>query len=632
MSGAADPRDLTPAELLDQLAQASERLRRLQDVGNHLATALSTDDVVDAVMTALQPPQSASARMLWLLDDSGQQLELARHAGTDQRAAELFATIDVDSSLPGAVACRERRTVISPSRDDTVERFPELEGAPRTSDGFIAVPLAVDEGTLGVLAFGYSGPLNDADVVFLEAAASHVAQTLSRVRLSEALARRADEALAAARRERRRSSQFEFIAAVTEAAVTALDHRELMHGVAAAAVPTLGDWCSLHFAPGPGKSIETVVAHADPGRQAWAHELARSFPLDPTQRRGVAAVLLSGQAQRTTWPTVVDRVEPTDHDLTPLEVEALAGDALPASVIVVPIETKRRVIGALRAVRTGAAGEHDHDDISLAETVAGRIADALDNLWLTEQHRQISVVLQEALLPPALPTIEHLDIAATYLPAGPANNVGGDFYDLFALDATSSALFIGDACGTGPNAAALTSIARHTARAAVRHGYGHRDVLEWVNQAVKHSDRNLHCTACYATIDQPTEPGAPITVRVACGGHPLPLHTTADRRTSLIGAPGTLLGIFDDITVSVEEAELHPGDTMIFYTDGITDLPAPYGRNEAELTSFISSLPRGLDARQIADAICADLAERVPDSHRHDDVALLVVRDARPVG
>jgi serine phosphatase RsbU (regulator of sigma subunit) len=91
-----------------------------------------------------------------------------------------------------------------------------------------------------------------------------------------------------------------------------------------------------------------------------------------------------------------------------------------------------------------------------------------------------------------------------------------------------------------------------------------------------------------------------------------------------------LLGFFDTITTSVHAAELAPGDTIIFYTDGITDLPSPYGRTAEELAAFIAALPRGLTARELGDAICADLAARVPDPDRHDDVALLIVRDARP--
>ena len=619
------------SDLPGALAAAEERLKRLQQIGNRLATALSTDDVVDAVMEALQPPRGTSARMLWLVADDPQVLHLARSAGTKPGAAELFATIPTGSPLPAAVALRERRTVISPSRHDTVERFPDLDDAPRSSDGFIAVPLCVDDGALGVLAFGYTGPLNDADVIVLEAAASHVAQTLSRVKLSESLARRADDAVAAAQRERRRSSQFEFIVAVTEAAVTATDHRDLLRGVAAAAVPTLGDWCSLHFAPQAGMTIETVAAHTDPDRQPWADALAARFPLDPSGRRGVAAVIATGQTEHLIWRTDgSERTGPAGHVLAPLEAEALAEGAGVASVIIVPIETKRRVIGALRAVRTGEGCDHDQDDIALAETVAGRIADALDNIWLTEQHRHISVTLQQALLPPALPTVENLDVAATYLPAGHASDVGGDFYDLFALDATTTALLIGDACGTGPNAAALTGIARHTARAAARHGHDHRETLEWVNQAVLLSDRDLHCTACYATIEQPATPDGPITVRVTAGGHPLPIHKAADG-TRTIGAPGTLLGLFDTITGSVDTAWLRPGEVIVFYTDGITDLPAPYGCTAEELAEHVASLPEHLTAREVGDAIFADLAARVPDSDRHDDVALVVIRDARPL-
>jgi sigma-B regulation protein RsbU (phosphoserine phosphatase) len=231
------------------------------------------------------------------------------------------------------------------------------------------------------------------------------------------------------------------------------------------------------------------------------------------------------------------------------------------------------------------------------------------------------VTLQQALLPPALPTVPGLDIAARYWPAG-VNPVGGDFYDVFAIDDDTWALVIGDACGTGPDAAALTSIARHTVRAAARHGIAAGDVMAWLNEAVLHSNRDLHCTACFASLTA-REGSWQLTSTAA--GHPLPIvATAAGPRT--VGAPGTLLGAFDQITTETGHVQLHAGDVVVLYTDGITDLPPPHGTLPTELADAIHELRDLPTANDLADAIHGLLLTRVPDIDRRDDVALLVVR------
>jgi GAF domain-containing protein len=631
-----DERDAVAWSGLEEaLAESAERLQRLQRVSHALAGALTVSDVAAAAMEVLDAPAGTTARALWLVDSGADSMELVAESGMLPEARAQYARIPLDSTLPGAAAVRDLRTVISPSRDDAVERFPELRDAPQSGDGFIAVPLPVEQQAAGVLVFGYNGQLDDSEVGFLEAAAGHLAQSLARVGLSEALRQRAEEAADLARRateaagrERQRREELEFIAAVTQAAISSATHDELIQALATVAVPTLGDWCSVHFVPELGAAVQTVVVHADPTRQGWADRLAQQFPYDPTGERGVAFVLRTGRPDfmAEVPPEVTEAAstrfgDDTDRDTAPV----LAVELDATSVITVPIATKRRVIGALQVVRSGASRAYDLDDVALAEGVAGRVADAIENTWLTEQHRFISVTLQQAFLPPALAIIPDLEVSSAYWPAGTASDVGGDFYDVFSIGNRRWALAIGDACGTGPNAAALTMIARHTTRAAARHDQEPHQVLEWVNEAVRLSDRDLFCTACYATISQPEGDGAGLVLRCVSGGHPLPIHRTSTG-TKLLGRPGTLLGVFDTIRTVTEQIILEPGDTVVFYTDGVTDLPPPYGRTENDLARLIDDLPADLSADEVKDAIRADLVTRVPDPERHDDVALLVIR------
>ena len=261
-------------------------------------------------------------------------------------------------------------------------------------------------------------------------------------------------------------------------------------------------------------------------------------------------------------------------------------------------------------------------------SAASRIADALDNMWLTGQHRHISATLQRALLPPKLPEIDGIDLAVRYWPAGAAVEAGGDFYDVFAIAPSTWSLLIGDVCGTGPDAAALTGITRHTVRAAARHGQDHRSVLEWLNEAMRLSNRDRFCTAVYATLTTTDDGGWRFSSSAA--GHPRPIIVRADGRVELHGPFGSLLGVFEEIDVQVAETTLEPGDSVVLYTDGLTDLRPPHARTEAELAELVSDLVNGGSAEKLAEAIHTAITDELESDDRRDDIALLVFRVDEP--
>jgi serine phosphatase RsbU (regulator of sigma subunit) len=435
--------------------------------------------------------------------------------------------------------------------------------------------------------------------------------------------RLAAEAASAARRERRQRERLESLVSMTDATIGAPTADALMESVVQAAVPRLGEWCILQFVPEAGAQMPQHVAHADPDQAEVARQVLRRHPFVPVGRIGIPAVLRTGLAE-----LIVDVDESTLEALAqstsqPDAVRPVLATARLRSLITVPLTTKRGVIGALQLVRTDAGPPFDTDDLALARLAAGRVAEALDNIWLLEQHRQISAELQRSLLPPALPTLARAEVAARYWPAGAVAEVGGDFYDVFGLADDRWAVVIGDVCGTGPNAAAVSGIVRHTIRAAARHGHDHRTVLAWINEAVRESGRHLFCTTCYATLDaNPT--GHVLTV--AAGGHPLPLVVRASGEAQALGRPGTLLGVFEHVNSHPRSTELLPGDVVVFYTDGISDLPPPHLLTPEQVTELIVGAAQHGSAEAIADAIHADLERRLPLARREDDIALLVVR------
>ena len=158
------------------------------------------------------------------------------------------------------------------------------------------------------------------------------------------------------------------------------------------------------------------------------------------------------------------------------------------SAITVAMKKRGRVVGALQFIRSVRSRPYTADDVALAETVAGRIASSLENLRLHERQREIARTLQRSLLPATLPDMPGLDTAVRYWPHGEGSEVGGDFYDIFALEEPGQfAIVLGDVCGTGPAAAALTGLARHTIRDSAWHGDPPATVLAALNRAVRRS-------------------------------------------------------------------------------------------------------------------------------------------------
>ena len=445
--------------------------------------------------------------------------------------------------------------------------------------------------------------------------------------------RRGEEDRAAAfERERLRRDRFQFLMKLTDTAVSSADHRSFMGAAAAAAVPKLGDWCSIHFRPEPGGNVEVVVAHVDPMKVAWADELARRFPSDPEGETGVAAVMRSGTTEFINDITapVIDEALGRSH-LDPSvkrDLRIVLEELALTSVITVPLLTKRGVLGAMQFVVTAESGRvYDADDVALAEVAAGRVADVLDNMWLTDRHRRISETLQRALLPPGLPTIPGVELAVRYWPAGRMVEAGGDFYDVFAIGPQRWAILIGDVCGTGPDAAALTGIARHTVRAAARHGHNHRVVLEWLNEAIGNSGRDRFCTAVYATIEAE---GDHWRLTTSSAGHPRPIVARRDGAAAPLGQHGSLIGVFPDLDVTITDIDLGPGDTIVLYTDGLTDLPPPRDQTEEQVVDLVANVVPGRAAHEIADAIRCPADEASPTNDRPDDVALVVLKIVAP--
>ncbi|MEU6476739.1 SpoIIE family protein phosphatase [Streptomyces sp. NPDC047017] len=190
-----------------------------------------------------------------------------------------------------------------------------------------------------------------------------------------------------------------------------------------------------------------------------------------------------------------------------------------------------------------------------------------------EQLADALAALQESLVPSTLPAVPGLDAAVYYHTASPVR-LGGDFYDLFPLGGPQWAFFLGDVCGKGPRAAALTSLTRYTLRAAALHDPDPVSALRTLNAALHQryasSGDPRYCTVVFGVLEP--RPDGRVTVRLASGGHPPALVLRHDGRVEPLPTPGGLLvGALPDAGFTAARTVLGPGDTLLLYTDGLTE-------------------------------------------------------------
>ncbi|MET0511824.1 MAG: MASE1 domain-containing protein [Thermoleophilaceae bacterium] len=277
------------------------------------------------------------------------------------------------------------------------------------------------------------------------------------------------------------------------------------------------------------------------------------------------------------------------------------------------------------------AGNPPDEALLLAQTFVGvaGVSALILAAVITERKRvedtveYIADTLQASLLPSRLPEIPGVQAAVDFRPAGERHVVGGDFYDLFQTDDGSWAVVVGDVCGKGAPAAAVTGLARYTLRAAAIQEDRPSSVLKLLNDAIlRQRSPNEFCSVAFARLKQNGAQGTRATL--STGGHPLPLVLRSDGSVETIGSHGTLLGVVKEPELSDATVELHPGDALMLYTDGLTDAHAPQRTvTQADLAAALAACA-GRPASQIAREV-AHAALGNSEARPRDDIALLVL-------
>jgi serine phosphatase RsbU (regulator of sigma subunit) len=243
-----------------------------------------------------------------------------------------------------------------------------------------------------------------------------------------------------------------------------------------------------------------------------------------------------------------------------------------------------------------------------------------------ERTRELAQTLQQSLLPREFPEIPGVRITGHYRAAAQGQDVGGDFYDVFTIGARHWGIAIGDVAGKGPEAAALTAFARYTLRALAE--LDPARVLEQLNDnALRHPpqipEQLLTVLFAVAWVQEDA-----LVAEVATAGHPAPLLRRATGAVEMVACRGPLIGLTNVPEYASEHVVLGPGDTLLLYTDGLTDARAPDKvLDEPELAGVVERAA-GRRGQELA-AYLEQTATQNQDPR--DDIALLLI-DRLPAG
>ena len=410
-----------------------------------------------------------------------------------------------------------------------------------------------------------------------------------------------------------------FMAEASRVLASSMDYTETLQEVARLAVPQIADWCAVDVLGESGEIERVTVHHSDPRKIALAERLNRSYHPSPEDPAGVSEVIRSGQA-RLYSDIEPDALAAYARDSAHLE---LLREVQATAVIIVPLAAPTRTLGAITLVSSCSSRRLTEADLGLAVRLGRRAGTAVENARLYTERTRIAHTLQRALLPESLAEIDGVEVQTLYSAAGELNEVGGDFYDVFDYDEDRTMLVIGDVCGKGPRAAGVTALARHTLRAAAIGGRTPTEMLATLHRALLRQPPGADmCTVCLIVL---TRVEHEVRLTIALAGHPPPLLISPRGDVAQVGQSGTILGVVDPLNISESELTLGAGETLLLYTDGVTEAGRPDRLlGEEGLLELCTAAP-GLAPAEFLQHIERAALERA-QGHLRDDIALLALR------
>ena len=407
-------------------------------------------------------------------------------------------------------------------------------------------------------------------------------------------------------------------------------------------------------APDPAPFLFVIFTYV----LVWGIFRLRLLDLVPVARGALVAQMVDGVAVLDREGRVAD-ANPAAAALIGVRRQDLLGryleEVLPQVSPLLTQHTQGRTTTARLALeRDGGRSDQAASISSLTDRGGAEIARLLVLRDVTEQvgyeqrlramlddRTRLADTLQAGLRPSSFVPVPGVRISARWVPAGGrSGRVSGDFYDVHQTLGGDHAFVLGDVAGKGVHAAVVTSMARYTLRTLSAQGWSPARILEQLNQALLVDiEEERFCTVLYGRltqdqidVEQPWTPGVRVTL--ALGGHPQPLVRWLDGSVTVVGQPGTVLGLLNRVEVKEESVHLQPGEVLVAYTDGVTEARSGGEQfGEQRLADVIAASAAGLrgSSGPAAAALLADaVADRVLDAvesfaSERDDVAVLVV-------
>ncbi|MGC4804916.1 SpoIIE family protein phosphatase [Micromonospora sp. DT233] len=452
---------------------------------------------------------------------------------------------------------------------------------PRPGNELLQVPLAVHRPYAGELE------LDAAPSTYARPLAVLTAERLS-LHLENDRLRRAD---------RRRQAWLTFLAEASELLAQSLDVQLTMALIPQLVVPRLGQWCAVHTADEWGRLRLAAAIHADESVLPQLDKVLRETGPDSVQARLREASRTGSQVP-------------------------LGG---PMEGFAVPLVARGQRLGTL-AVGRHQRHRHDADEVAVLEDVARRAALAIENARIHAERRRVAQTLQRSLLPPALPEVDGIGFAAEYVPTGDDAEVGGDFYDVLPLPDGRWLVVVGDVSGKGIEAAAVTGLVRDVIRVLVTDGKPLPEALGRLNETLVERGGGRYCTLALAAVGPGDDGGLDVDLHLA--GHDRPVLLRAGDGASFVGVGGTALGLLDSITSPTARIVLAPGDSLIFYTDGVTERRRGRELFGVERLRESAAPLAGYSADVVAARLRTTAIGFSVEAPR-DDIAILVLRNDR---
>ena len=594
----AEQRARRDAELL------ALRLDGLMSVVGRLTTASTEEEIARLAVTSATEQLGALASRLQLIEADG-LLHNRASASSEAGLSQQYPTVDPeDPELPAFTALTTGRPLILRDRAEIERRYPRLAGLYSEDRSLLLAPLIVGAHKLGVFAVTFAPEQEPhKQLSFVTSLADATAQALERV--------------GATRRAELAAERLQFLAEASVRLSGSLDVTETLTTVADIIVPRIADWCMVHLLSGDELDV-VAVAHADPDKVAWAHELQQRYPPDPHATIGAAQVVRTGRSELYTElpdEMLVARAQDEEH-------LRLIRDLGMRSALVVPLTGRAGPLGAITMIMSDSGRRFDDRDVRFAEDLARRAALAVETVtaFAAQEGRleavaRVADAAQRAILPTPPEAMGSLRIGARYVSATAEALVGGDLYEVVRRPGAVR-LLIGDVRGKGLEAVRNATVVLGEFRAAAEDLDDLIDVAEQLDRRLSgHLDLEDFVTALVAEI---ADDGS---YSIVSCGHPPALVISATSITPVDVPYALPLGLGS--TPSRVDGRLLPGERLLLYTDGLVEA-RDASRAFADITRLVAPLQTESDLGKGLDRVLESVEEWTGDG-LGDDLALLAV-------